>query len=157
MREWGYGVAGLGVVILLFALTMNTAVETEFGSVNNLGLMNDKQNYIILGGFVMLIGIVMALFGGSNESQPESDATINNHIRKCPACAELVSREAVKCKHCGDKLNPEVRACSYCGLKIADPIMPCDKFSADEIEASSESIKSPRCKSELVERGLLQT
>lgn len=27
--------------------------------------------------------------------------------RKCPYCAEYVSREAVKCKHCGSDLEPE--------------------------------------------------
>lgn len=27
--------------------------------------------------------------------------------RKCPACAEMIKREAVKCKHCGSDVKPD--------------------------------------------------
>jgi hypothetical protein len=55
-------VVGLGVVgyCLLF---FDTSVSTGYGSVNNLGLMNDKQNGIIVGGILAVVGVLLGFMG----------------------------------------------------------------------------------------------
>jgi hypothetical protein len=47
MKNFGIALSSVGVIALLFALNMNTAVEANGMKINNLGLMNDKQNYLI--------------------------------------------------------------------------------------------------------------
>lgn len=49
----------LGIIFLLIGFFTNTTVSTSLGEVHNLGLMNEKQNYIILGGFLLLAGVIL--------------------------------------------------------------------------------------------------
>ena len=38
---------------------MKTTVSTAIGDVNNLGLMNDQQNYLMVSGFIAVVGAIM--------------------------------------------------------------------------------------------------
>tara|TARA_R100000935_G_scaffold42629_1_gene64628 strand:+ start:1010 stop:1750 length:741 start_codon:yes stop_codon:yes gene_type:complete len=49
----------LGIIFLLIGFFTNTTISTSLGEVHNLGLMNEKQNYIILGGFLLLAGVIL--------------------------------------------------------------------------------------------------
>jgi hypothetical protein len=59
-----------GIIGLLLALNMNTSVATEqfnletlsYVRVNNLGLMNQKQGYLIAAGVVSVVGAMTTLF-----------------------------------------------------------------------------------------------
>lgn len=66
------GVSGMGVsgLLLLFvglgsvffySIFFDTSVETGYGSVNNIGLMSDKQNGIIIGGILAVVGVLLGL------------------------------------------------------------------------------------------------
>ena len=54
--------AGLGMVGFFF-LFFDTSVSTGYGSVNNLGLMNDRQNGIIVGGILAVVGLFLGFMG----------------------------------------------------------------------------------------------
>lgn len=95
MKGLGWVVLIVGVIWTLVAINMDVSVATGYGTrVNNIGLMASKQNHIILGAFIILCGLLMAIFGSRNTPVESSQV-------KCPFCAELISNEAVKCKHCG--------------------------------------------------------
>ncbi|AMO83116.1 MULTISPECIES: zinc ribbon domain-containing protein [Hafniaceae] len=99
MRILGFIVIGIGLVWAVAALLMDVSVVVNGGyRVNNIGLLATKQNNIIIGGFITLCGLLVAIFG---ERLKLSYSRI-----KCPKCAELVSAEAIKCKHCGSDLVP---------------------------------------------------
>jgi hypothetical protein len=63
--------------------------------------------YFILGLLLPLIGVIIAIGVSSRvaPAPPQSSAPRRNE-KKCPACAELILREAKKCKHCGEVLSP---------------------------------------------------
>lgn len=62
----------LGIIFLLIGFFTNTTVSSSFGEVHNLGLMNEKQNYIILGGFLLLAGVILQS-KSSRKSDVEDD------------------------------------------------------------------------------------
>ena len=96
MKTLGYILIAVGVVMALFALNMNVSVVTDYGGrVNNLGLMNDRQNYILIAAALFVGGVIAAVFG----------VRASTNERKCPFCAEHISIEAIKCKHCGSALS----------------------------------------------------
>lgn len=89
-----------GAVIILFSMNMPTTVEVPSPDkytqvpkiVNNVGLMNDKQNTLILGGILCIIGAI--LYVGSNKQEQ-----FNPDVR-CPYCnSELeLSAEEIAAK-----------------------------------------------------------
>ena len=65
--------------------------------VHNIGLMQERQNLLILSCVLFIGGIIMVSF--SKDEKEKDDET------KCPHCAEYVKTEAIVCKHCGLTLN----------------------------------------------------
>jgi len=74
MEVAGIGLMGLAAVLMLYSLNMSTTVTTDardfgFGvrvpsmTVNNIGLMQDKQNMLIVSGFVGLLGLGLFVSG----------------------------------------------------------------------------------------------
>lgn len=63
-------------------------------------------------GWFLLSMLISPLLGGiflALSKNLRAEALLPNastHV-KCPACAELVLREATKCKHCGETLTPQ--------------------------------------------------
>ena len=79
MKSIGLIIASISALCLLLALNMSTTVTTEektFGdftvpsmTVNNLGLMQDKQNYIIVSAVFLILGVGIYLLARKNDSQ----------------------------------------------------------------------------------------
>ncbi len=107
MRTLGAILLGCGLIGLLVSLGMDTSVSTStgYGRVNNIGLMNDKQNYIIVSSVLLLAGIAMAFVGGSAQAPVRTPVRADNESRKCPCCAEIIKCEAVKCRFCGETVD----------------------------------------------------
>lgn len=45
---------------------------------------------------MMLLGRIFGSLGNNENT---------NDLTKCPACAEMIKREAIKCKHCGSAVG----------------------------------------------------
>jgi hypothetical protein len=95
----------LGAIgILYFSFVFETALNVEGTGyrVHNLGLMQSRQNGIIVSSLVAGIGVLLFGFFKGKGDAPNPDT----HV-KCPDCRELVLAEANKCKHCGCPLVPQ--------------------------------------------------
>ena len=94
----------IGVFGLLYAFTMDTSVATEAGHrVNNLGLMNDKQNYIIISGIFLFLGVILNISNRSkiNKDPQASIVPDENDYKICLYCAEKIREQAKICRFCG--------------------------------------------------------
>jgi hypothetical protein len=58
MKKIYEGLIGIGGALLLIAFFMDTTVSTRFGDVHNLGLISKQQNFIFLGGILLIAGVI---------------------------------------------------------------------------------------------------
>ena len=116
MRTFWKLIVGVGIILLLVSTQFNTSVSTGYGRVHNIGLMNNKQNFILIAGIILIVGVLMVLFGKSNKSETNSDLTsfspANASTRACPFCAEPIRAEAIICRFC----QRDVPLVKECGL-----------------------------------------
>ncbi|ADM43329.1 zinc ribbon domain-containing protein [Edwardsiella piscicida] len=57
----------------------------------------------LYGFLLFIVAIIHSLLISKNDKAIE-DKQLENGMRKCPFCAELVKKEAIKCKHCGSDI-----------------------------------------------------
>ena len=100
MRAFGIIAVAIGALMLIGALVMDVSVPAGLGRVNNLGLMAERQNYTIIGGILLIVGILMA-----RKSGDQAPAEASSDTRPCPACAELIKNAATKCRFCGEAVE----------------------------------------------------
>lgn len=104
MRKLGVAVLVIGLLAVFAAMNMDVSVATGSGRVNNLGLMNQRQNLVMLSGMFALGGLLMILFGVRREdARPKYESTYES--KPCPFCAETIKKSAIKCKHCGSEIS----------------------------------------------------
>lgn len=96
----------VGMWLLYLGLTMDTSVEVTYPDdvqgfnielperVNNLGLMQEKQNYLMFGGICFVLGLVIVYAFPSSKNEEYIET------KKCPDCAETVQLEARICRFC---------------------------------------------------------
>lgn len=84
MRTLGIVILIIGVILGIYALSMDTSVQVNsdgnsFGlpeRVNNIGLMNTKQNLIIVAGVLAIIGTLILIFKKSSTAEDQSLDTV---------------------------------------------------------------------------------
>jgi len=101
MRVMGVILLIVGLLGLVTSFTIDTSVPTgEAGKrVHNIGLLNDKQNLLLLFAVITLVGAIFAA------RRPRSTGGTVSSLRKCPYCAEDIKAEAKVCRHCGRELD----------------------------------------------------
>lgn len=97
MKGLGYFVVVLGLLLIVGAFAMDVSVSSGVGRVNNIGLMAERQNFILVGGMLAVMGLLALMLRRrtAGMAQDFSDT------KTCLVCAETIKRAAVKCKHCG--------------------------------------------------------
>lgn len=127
-----------GVIGLIVSLNMKTTVETggytEFGvyvprsEVHNLGLMNQKQNFVIASGLVTLIGVILlAVGGGGKQRGVTSNQGGSAALRPCPFCAEMIQKQAALCRFCNREVEPEVPSTAQEAASVDEPTVACSE------------------------------
>ena len=103
MRRFGYVLLAVAVLLVIYGISMDTSVETSFGTrVANVSLMSMSSQLTNLGGILTIASLVAIIFGGKKAALP-------SQTRKCPLCSESILREAVKCRYCGADVEPVAR------------------------------------------------
>jgi hypothetical protein len=107
MKALGGILIGLGLVWLASALAMDTTVATyssvynmPSGRVHNIGKMELRRTHLMLSGGMILVGTILMGFGSLRRDEGVDDDDVDDDLRSCPHCAELVQVEAVYCRHC---------------------------------------------------------
>ncbi|WP_038930628.1 zinc ribbon domain-containing protein [Yersinia pestis] len=59
----------------------------------------------LYGALLFIVALVHSIVMSSDNKTIEQKQ-IDNGMRKCPFCAELIKPEAIKCKHCGSDVKP---------------------------------------------------
>jgi hypothetical protein len=80
MRTLGIIILIIGIVLGIYALSMDTSVQVNYDGnsfglperVNNIGLMNTKQNLIIVAGVLSIIGTLILIFKKTDTSEDQS-------------------------------------------------------------------------------------
>jgi hypothetical protein len=105
-RGIGTALAILGLAALLWACMADLAIAPSNGLAANLHWAGTRDRSMVWGFGLLVVGLLMRI-ATRRRPPPDPEApTIATHTR-CPACAELVRREASKCKHCGSTLVPQ--------------------------------------------------
>lgn len=123
MKATGIVLLVLGALAFFVGFNMDTSVATLGDRrVHNIGLMNDRQNFIIFAAVLAVIGAIFVGRSGPNKNgkigrEDSVDSYAEN--RKCPFCAESVKADAVICRFCQKDLPPNSESTRNADVALA--------------------------------------
>lgn len=109
-KPFGVLLCFVAFLAIAFGFAYDTSVSTGLGGrVHNIGLMNDRQNILIVGGAMLIAGALLLAISTRSKTEVTENAP---GFRRCPSCAEMVKNEAKVCRHCQRDLPSltEIRA-----------------------------------------------
>jgi len=109
MKKFGLITISIALIGLLISLGLDTTVSSHGDRVYNIGLMNERQNYIIISVALLLIGAVFLAVNYRNDKVARPDTTLNIDnlpTKECPFCAEKIKSHAILCRFCGRSIAP---------------------------------------------------
>jgi uncharacterized membrane protein len=71
-KKLGYIILLLGLSLAMYALFMDTTMPFLFGRINNLGLLNDQQNYLIFS-LILVVTSIFIIFNSSKKDRNKSN------------------------------------------------------------------------------------
>ena len=114
MKPFGLMLVVLGFIGGVFAFRMETSVAIKdlgvatdylgIERVNNIGLMDQRRNYLIISGLSILAGVLLFGFGSIRSSQ-SSETGGGADFRACPFCAEQIRNAATVCRFCNREVS----------------------------------------------------
>jgi len=142
LKTIGWIALAIGIAGLLATLNMDTSVATSLGGrINNIGLINDKQSYLLAFAVCTIVGaIFVALNGRENRGASIEVAAWPpaGNERTCPFCAERIKFEAVICRYCQKDMPP--RSTLTFNLENPTPLVTIGLASAAECVSMLEGI-----------------
>ena len=159
MKFFGYLMFPAGLILLVLAFTMDTSVAVDYPSgndfgfperVNNLGLMADKQNYMIFGAILSILG---AIIGVTYEKKDEKESS----EKVCPKCAENVKIGAKICRYCSHSFMEEENEDEELEMheNIANTLKRINSLKKEKPIQKTENIKNyefcPACNNSIIE------
>lgn len=143
MKSFGIFALLLGLIGLGLSLSMQVTVTSSDGysHINNIGLIADRQNYLIISALITLAGAIFIGFGSINSSQESIDANADTY--DCPFCAERIKIAAKLCKHCGKTIEHSAVADSNTEAVSdntqIDPESTSTSINGENLKAEDES------------------
>lgn len=103
----------IGACIIFYGVTINNDMDAQMESLFNNGTTNPGSNCIMIGAFLVFIGLVFFIIGIVLYIQKKNGYQNPNALQN--------SSPADKCQNCGSPIFPETEYCSQCGMKISLP------------------------------------
>lgn len=126
MRIIGFILLAIGSVLALYALTMDVTVTVGRGSdligVANIDRLSQRLNFVILAGFLAVIGALFTGFSSlhplpEEAAEPSEDVAITQprladassavSVRICPYCKHMGDGNAESCARCDTQFAPQ--------------------------------------------------
>lgn len=144
MKAFGILLCISAAFALVLGFSIDTSVATDLGQrVHNIGLMNQKQNIITLGGALLVAGaLLLALSSRSN-----APLNTDEGYRQCPSCAEHVKTEAKVCRYWQRNLPSllELEEQSKTERARLVALHECDAEAARQLEEKLPKGQCPNC------------
>ena len=160
----GFLILFIGVVFVGYGNQLNNDIETQMDSLFEKGTTNTGDNYIVIGIFIGIIGLILLIYGifrakNKNDSLSENNQVINvsthqfENCIKCSYCGSLNLGDSKFCAACGEEIKimncnncntlllPEQNFCPNCGQKIEKDL----KCKVCDAKLSPENKFCPKC------------
>lgn len=114
MRTLGIIILIIGIVLGIYALSMDTSVQVNYDGnsfglperVNNIGLMNTKQNLVIVAGVLAIIGTLILILKKSNNAEDQSlDIEKKNGNSGTYNKSQIENNESLKKTHTEEQIK----------------------------------------------------